>query len=366
MTASTSPFGSVLANRTRKPPSGISATLAAVPPATTELDFVLTTDPALEARVWSELNPDEPFTPEEVAHEWKAFDSMGTFERFAIRASGQDVGYASAGHFSWDATEHRYVRVSADFLPDLRSHFNLSAAYEFVEGRALAAGARDLIAHAREGDDFLVLQLRRRGYAGKRIFRWWELDLAGEGDRLVELATSSRRRMKSAGVELLTVTDAGGLDAVVDELVELHNEANLDTPRDEPAVAFDTDGVRTWFSAPGVFEDRFWMARSEGRIAGLSYLMYFSGRAWTGWTGTLRRVRGRGVARALKLESLVQAMDFGVRLVRTENDGENAPILHINQELGYRPIPGMIQFHRPAGVELDWNYKRAIFRDLGV
>jgi hypothetical protein len=53
-------------------------------------------------------------------------------------------------------------------------------------------------------------------------------------------------------------------------------------------------------------------------------------------------------------------------VVRTENDGENEPILHINQELGYRPIRGMIQFHRPAEVALDWNYKRAIFRNLGV
>ena len=36
------------------------------------------------------------------------------------------------------------------------------------------------------------------------------------------------------------------------------------------------------------------------------------------------------------------------------------------EELGYRRIPGLIQFHRPADMALDWNYKRAIFRDLGV
>ena len=47
-------------------------------------------------------------------------------------------------------------------------------------------------------------------------------------------------------------------------------------------------------------------------------------------------------------------------------DGENAAILHLNEELGYRRIPGLIQFHRPADMALDWNYKRAIFRDLGV
>ena len=31
-------------------------------------------------------------------------------------------------------------------------------------------------------------------------------------------------------------------------------------------------------------------------------------------------------------------------MVRTENDGENVPILHLNQDFGYQEVPGWVQF----------------------
>jgi hypothetical protein len=37
-----------------------------------------------------------------------------------------------------------------------------------------------------------------------------------------------------------------------------------------------------------------------------------------------------------------------VARVRTENDGQNAPILHLNEEMGYERIPGWIQYLKPA------------------
>jgi hypothetical protein len=43
---------------------------------------------------------------------------------------------------------------------------------------------------------------------------------------------------------------------------------------------------------------------------------------------------------------LVQAIDLGVTAVETDNDSENAPILHINEDLGYAELPGKLEFHR--------------------
>ena len=37
-------------------------------------------------------------------------------------------------------------------------------------------------------------------------------------------------------------------------------------------------------------------------------------------------------------------LGLGVDRVRTGNDAQNAPILHINESMGYRPIPGGIDF----------------------
>ena len=66
------------------------------------------------------------------------------------------------------------------------------------------------------------------------------------------------------------------------------------------------------------------------------------------YTGTARSVRGQGVARALKYETVAQAIALGQQRVRTNNDAENAPILKLNAEMGYTRIPGWIQFHRAA------------------
>jgi RimJ/RimL family protein N-acetyltransferase len=70
------------------------------------------------------------------------------------------------------------------------------------------------------------------------------------------------------------------------------------------------------------------------------------GLPWTWLTGTPRAVRGRGIARALKYETMAQAIELGYQRVRTNNDGANAPILHINQEMGYRLVAPLIELHR--------------------
>jgi len=44
----------------------------------------------------------------------------------------------------------------------------------------------------------------------------------------------------------------------------------------------------------------------------------------------------------------MQAIALGVDKVRTDNDSQNAPILHINDTMGYRRRKDGIQFMRAA------------------
>ena len=48
------------------------------------------------------------------------------------------------------------------------------------------------------------------------------------------------------------------------------------------------------------------------------------------------------LGRAVKLQSLAQAIALGVPYVYTDNDSENAPMVHINERLGYGPRPGLV------------------------
>ena len=67
-----------------------------MPPTVTDLKFVPTTDPALEARVSTSLHPDDPLTPEMIGHWWESAQRMGSFEHYAIR-SGSTTSSKSSG-----------------------------------------------------------------------------------------------------------------------------------------------------------------------------------------------------------------------------------------------------------------------------
>jgi RimJ/RimL family protein N-acetyltransferase len=77
----------------------------------------------------------------------------------------------------------------------------------------------------------------------------------------------------------------------------------------------------------------------------MSYLKFppVRGSVFTGYTCCDPGYRGRGIARAVKLQTLAQAVELGVPVVRTDNDSENAPMLHINETLGYVRRPGFVE-----------------------
>jgi GNAT superfamily N-acetyltransferase len=136
---------------------------------------------------------------------------------------------------------------------------------------------------------------------------------------------------------------------VIAKLHEMSNAAEKDIPTTMPWRALPLEEWKEfWFGNPGTRRDRFWIARDGDRVVGLSLLEFppTRGLPWTSFTATSRAVRGRGIARALKHQSLAQAIELGYTLVRTMNDGANAPTLHINREMGYEPAPVTLELHR--------------------
>ena len=130
----------------------------------------------------------------------------------------------------------------------------------------------------------------------------------------------------------------------------MSNEAERDVPTTVPHVEGAFEDFMKWMRSPGLREDRIWIAREGDAVLGVSILSYppRRGVVQTDWTGVARAGRGKGIARALKCETVMQAIALGVDKVRTDNDSQNVPILHINDTMGYRRRADGIQFMRSA------------------
>ena len=270
---------------------------------------------------------DEPADPKKLAHWWRSADPEWTNDRWLVERRTTPIGYAYQTHPPWAKLPERYSRLGCELLP--------------ADHVAAHLGELKLSAYAREDDGFTDAFLRQRGYSEDRRSKGWELDFVANRERLTAMTEASRARMRSEGISLLTV-DRDRDPEKLHKIYEMSEEAAEDVPRTIPHIRQPFAIFMHWFESPALRLDRMWIAREADDIVGVSVLAYppIRGNVWTDWTGTARRVRGRGVARALKLETVIQAIALGVTRVRTEND--------LNADMGYVRIPGWIQYLRDA------------------
>lgn len=300
-------------------------------------------------RLQTARDPSEPANEAQMRHWWQSSDPEHVDDRWIVEENGAPVGYAQLGHPSWEIAPMRAARLVAWFAPGAARPGRIRGVLDALEPYAIADGVALFMSGTKEGFDDEYEALVAHGYTEERRSKSWELDLATNGDRVSAMTETSRRRMREEGIEITTI------DAVADpekwrKLHAMCQESIQDIPTTVPHAPESLDSFMQWMSSPGMHADRLWVAREGTAIVGMSVLDYPPGvgNVWTDYTGTARSVRGRGVGRALKCETVMQAIALGVRHVRTNNDGENKPILHLNEEMGYHRIPGFIQLLKKA------------------
>ena len=305
-------------------------------------------DAAFVSDMYTALRPDDPADPASLRHWWTIEATDNIVERWLALRDGRPAGYAFTRHAPWDKMPERFGRVEADLLPAVRTSARLDALYTHVEDRARADGTTRFTTWAWEDDAALLDVLATRGFTEERRERFWECDLVANREKLAKMAVDSRARMKAEGIHILTLAEDTDPDKYR-KLWRMSNEAEHDIPTTVPHIDTPWEVFEEWMRSPGLHEDRQWIAREGDDIVGVSQLSYPArGHVETDWTGTARKVRGRGVARALKCETVMQAIALGVPRVRTDNDGENAPILHLNASMGYTRLADQIQLMKPA------------------
>ena len=127
--------------------------------------------------------------------------------------------------------------------------------------------------------------------------------------------------------------------------------------RDVPAVGEVTETSFEMFLAhdvdrPTALLDAFFLARDGDRYVGLSAMqrrLAQPGVLSQHLTGVRREYRGRGIAMALKLQTVKYAQTHGYREIRTGNDARNRPMLRINEAMGFVKEPAWITFEKRLG-----------------
>ena len=304
-------------------------------------------DATLAADVMTAAYPALPHDPVMLRYRWEHPRAGYEHGRYIAESDAKPMAYLGWIHGPWARLPDHHCEVEVWLDRGALDRDLMRSMWEWIGDDALAQGSRLLLAYCAEDELETLDVLAELGYEKARAEKVWSLDLVEHGPRLVEEAAQARTRMQGDGVQLTTLAEWPDPEKL-QKLYELNRVTVQDVPHTLTIVSETFDDFERRVRAPDRRADRMWIARDGDRAVAMSYLKFppVRGTVWTGFTCTHPGYRGRGIARAVKLQSLAQAAELGIPTVCTDNDSENAPMLHINERLGYTRRPGFVEHHR--------------------
>jgi len=280
----------------------------------------------------------EPITLVEFQR-WLAQTSPGRVCRRMVAANAQDeaIGYSVAVHEAWAPPGHFYVWVAVD---QERCGQGIGAAL-YADARVFLReqGAASLASEARDHCAASLRFAQQRGFAIQRHHFESTLDLTAFDETPYQDVIPA---LTAAGIRFSSLADFGDSQAARRKLYELNDETGRDIPgADEAWMSFEE--FEQWICGAEWYRPEGQLVALDGETwAGMAAvrLMPEVQSAYNLHTGVARPYRGRKIALALKLCAIRYARQHGARAMRTHNDSLNAPMLAINQRLGYRSQPG--------------------------
>jgi GNAT superfamily N-acetyltransferase len=259
---------------------------------------------------------------------------------YLVAEEGGRIVGLGGGSLHYEAEREGVAWVGASVRAGSRGRGIGSRLYARAEEHVLAHGARRLLSmtHDDEGS---------RRFAESRGFRHTLTERVLAVDpRKVDLAGFSALEAEKAdeGFRLLPMSEVGAND-----IFEVDVESTRDVPMDEPMgeIRFD-EWERKYWRHPDMSLDGSRVIVADGQVVAFAmlYVDVGRGKAANEMTGTLRRFRGRRLARLAKLGTIAWAVENGITKILTGNDETNAPMLALNVSLGYRPIASQLSWVR--------------------
>ncbi|MEV6887326.1 GNAT family N-acetyltransferase [Kribbella sp. NPDC051137] len=264
--------------------------------------------------------PYKAMSPAAVRHMLTVQSPGERFLPLVAERDGEIVAWASAGLNVWTSEpgqselaiyvhpEHRKQGIGSELAGRLHQHLTEVGA---VRVRSFVQP---------EGLEFA----RNLGYDGTRQMHYAGLELTG----LPEQPPTPD------GIELVS------LDAVDPRAVyEADTIASLDEPSDSPLDAVEYDRwVEEIWDSPSLDRSLSVAAMAGDEVAAFTVVETAVDRMWSGMTGTVPAYRGKGLAKLVKSVALRKAAAAGITSAYTSNDDSNAPMLAVNNWLGYHRV----------------------------
>jgi len=212
--------------------------------------------------------------------------------------------------------------------------------YNFLAHQAIEYGAKEFISECKDNDPDSLIFAQNRGFEIRRHAIDSQLDLKTFNP---ELLLPIVDEVKAQGIRFASLEAEGNTEAAQRKLFELNTVTAGDNPSSDGKSRNTFDNFKSkilsadWFRADGQI-----LAVDGERFIGLSAIGFESDgiTAFNAFTGIDKAYRGRRIAQALRILATQYAISKGAQIIVTDNDSENAPMLAINDKLGYVRQPG--------------------------
>lgn len=287
------------------------------------------------------LTPEEVLTPETLIH-WYRTAPRRTHRRWWVaREGGRLAGMAIAGFDNW-TTEPGIAHLWAGVHPDRRGEGAGSRLYELAESHLLQFEPRKIHTSVREDDPAGARFASKRGFRNTRLSKVWELD-----PRDVDLSDLSKtvKARRQEGFHLAPLRD---LQDRPRDFYDTYIAAARDIPWDHPIDLSFREWKKEIWESPATDFDASTVVMTGDRPVSFASLVVDrdGGRAYHELTGTIPEFRRRGLARLAKMAAIRWCAENGITAIFTDNDSTNSGMLALNEHLGYRPRPAIMEMVR--------------------
>ena len=309
------------------------------------------TDAADMARLYSTIVPD-PITAETAREWWTRHEGEIRFTMLAEDENKKIIGYWDVDRETWMKPGHFFVKIIVD--PGQRCKGLGTQMYADALRFARGQGATHLESDVDETDT------ASREFAEARRFKIVHHSFNSSLDLTTfdeHRSDSLMARLHAQGFRFFSLAEVGVTEENKRRLYEVNRASGLDNPGNDQTFPDFYAFSKNVFEASWFRADTQIIAAQGDHWVGLSAVALYPDdkHAANAFTGVLREYRGRGLAQALKLQTALLARGQGMRVIRTNNDSENAPMLAVNRKLGYVPEPGMYSLLRVLEPEGDQN-----------